>query len=138
MHKVIYLIVVCGVLLSGCNNLEKELKKQQDEVMVVHDEAMAQMDALHNFEISYRTEVEELKKDSLVSVQVFDLKQNMVYDLVKAQNAMMDWMHEYNPSEATKENPGAKDYLKSEMRKITAVHKQMFDALEAAKQNNVH
>ena len=66
MHKVIYLIVACGVLLSGCNSLEKELKKQQDEVMVVHDEAMAQMDALHNFEVSYRTKVEELKTKRFV------------------------------------------------------------------------
>jgi hypothetical protein len=136
MHKVIYLIVVCGVLLSGCNNLEKELKKQQDEVMGVHDEAMAQMDALHNYEVKFRTAVEQLKTDSLSDQSEINQKQELVYKLVKAQDAMMDWMHEYNPSEATAENPGAKDYLKSEMRKITDVHKQMFDALEASKVMN--
>lgn len=133
INRIFYVGILIS-LLTSCTSREAKLKVQQDEVMKVHDEAMAQMDALHNFEIKLREEVKVLQEDSSFEVSDFDQKQQLVYKLVKAQDAMMDWMHEYDPSQASVENQYAEVYLAGEMKKIKAVHAQMFGALKEAEE----
>ncbi len=86
-----------------------------DQVMDVHDEVMPKMD-----EIMKRKE--QLEK--------------IISNLDSASNAMMDWMHKFNPLPDTADQEKARAYLESEMERVKNVKTLMLESIDKAKQGS--
>jgi len=99
--------------------------------MKFHDEAMAEMDKLYNYENIAREKVFDLK--SKMQEDSASFYENILFEFVDAQNHMMDWMHQYNLDSASNKNPKAAKYLKSQLIKVKAVNSEIFNALETGK-----
>lgn len=115
----------------GCTNREQSLKQKRKEVMDIHDEAMAKMDQLYNNELKAR----KLLADSSNPLKGKDSirVQKLVYQLVDAQENMMQWMRDYNAEKGMAENPNAEKFLADEFQKVTVVNTDIFSALDSAK-----
>jgi len=117
----------------SCTSKEETLKNKRDEVMQIHDEAMAKMDALNNYETIAREKVFDYKSNMQDDSASF--YETILFETVDAQNNMMDWMHQYNLDSASNNNSKAEEYLKSQLTKVKKVHQDIFNALENGKKH---
>ncbi|RNI21821.1 hypothetical protein EFB08_21995 [Rufibacter latericius] len=100
----------------------------QQEVLALHDSAMAKMGVLY----SRRKELTYLK-DSVV-VQDSSAQKSLrggISDLVRADERMMQWMRAYRSPEG-KAPQEALDYLQQEKIKIEEVRQAIAQSLQAA------
>ncbi|GGK86836.1 hypothetical protein ACD591_18340 [Rufibacter glacialis] len=107
---------------------EKKVELLQQEVMALHDSAMANMGTLY----SNRKQLTYLRD----SVQVQDTlaRQSLttgITHLVKADEEMMQWMRAYRAPEG-KPAPEALQYLQQEKEKIAQVQESITQSLRAA------
>lgn len=102
-----------------------------NQVMEVHDEIMPKSDEI------YRLKKQIQEKIAASPDMVLEKKQQLeqvISNLDSASNAMMDWMHKFNPLPDSVDQEQARAYLESEMEKIKKVRDLTFDALEKAKE----
>ncbi|PSR52563.1 hypothetical protein AHMF7605_02990 [Adhaeribacter arboris] len=120
-----YLILIILTSLYSCSISEKEqLKKLEEQVLTRHDEVMSQMDKIYQKQRKLQTYLQ--KADSTKSDGKLVRKQ--IVDLKMADEAMMDWMHQYkSPTNLTPEK--ANLYLQDQLVKIKQVKKQVEGAL---------
>ncbi|WP_125077835.1 hypothetical protein [Rufibacter latericius] len=107
---------------------EKKVEVLQQEVLALHDSAMAKMGVLY----SRRKELTYLK-DSVV-VQDSSAQKSLrggISDLVRADERMMQWMRAYRSPEG-KAPQEALDYLQQEKIKIEEVRQAIAQSLQAA------
>jgi len=102
-----------------------------DQVMTIHDEVMPKMEDIYKLKkdladkIANTPAMVEEKKKALEA---------MMTRLDSANNAMMDWMHEFNPLPDSVDQEKAREYLENEMEKIKKVRDLTAESLEKAKQ----
>ena len=102
-----------------------------NQVMEVHDEIMPKSDEI------YRLKKQIQEKIAASPGMVLEKKQQLeqvISNLDSASNAMMDWMHKFNPLPDSVDQEQARAYLESEMEKIKKVRDLTYDALEKAKE----
>lgn len=102
-----------------------------NQVMEVHDEIMPKSDEI------YRLKKQIQEKIAASPDMVLEKKQQLeqvISNLDSASNAMMDWMHKFNPLPDSVDQEQARAYLESEMEKIKKVRDLTYDALEKAKE----
>ena len=100
-----------------------------NQVMDVHDEVMPKMEDIY-----------KLKKDLQEQIattpdMVVERKQQleaMISNLDSANNAMMDWMHKFNPLPDSVDQEKAREYLESEIERIKKVKELMNESIEKA------
>ncbi|WP_207431980.1 hypothetical protein [Sabulibacter ruber] len=113
---------------------EKKVEKMQQEVLALHDSAMANMDTLY----SSRKALTYLR-DSVVTQDTV-AKRNLtqgISNLAQADEEMMQWMRSYrNPDEKKPEE--ALTYLQQEKVKIEQVRKAISESLKAADSLHTH
>lgn len=105
-----------------------------NQVMEVHDEIMPKSDDI------YRLKKEIQEKIAASPDMVLEKKQQLervISNLDSASNAMMDWMHKFNPLPDSVDQEQARAYLESEMEKIKKVRDLTYDALEKAKEEGI-
>lgn len=126
-------IFIIFIALAGCNNHQKKQEEKRKEVMQIHDEAMAKMDALHNYEVKSRNKAKLLRNNPLKTDSANTYK-NLTYSLVNAQENMMEWMHQYNIDSASNQNPNANEYLNKQKVLVQKVNTDIFEALKSAEE----
>lgn len=101
-----------------------------NKVMDIHDEVMPRMDDI----VRLKRELKETigKSSSLVPEKRKELEQKIV-QLDSASKAMMQWMNDFRPEEYTGEE--LREYLESEMERVTKVKELMLESIEKAKKD---
>lgn len=124
------LIAVVGMtFMFGCEPTQEEIAKQkEEEVVAIHDEAMAKMEKIqttvHALEkLKHTYMVDSLNHaHHLAKMEDCDLA---IADLHAADKAMMDWMHEYKlPGKEVSDDEKIKFY-DLEKEKIEKVNGQI-------------
>lgn len=108
------------LLIPGC----KEKSSLEAEVIAIHDEVMPKMGDIHMAKKKLRVILGNTTHDSL-KTEILTL----ISDLEKADEGMMDWMHNWNVPES---EPELTSYLIKEKEKITKVKVDMLSSIESA------
>jgi predicted transcriptional regulator len=114
-----FMIVSCGP-----NHNDAEVKQLYEEVMTIHDDVMPKISDISKL----RRKIRKDKQESIESLQ-------HITDLEKADDAMMDWMSDFQKyktyNDSTKESK--MKYLNNEKLRIQSVSDQMYGSIESAK-----
>lgn len=104
-----------------------------DQVMDVHDEVMPKMDEIMKLKRELQDKI--ANTPDMVVERKAKLEQ-VISNLDSASNAMMDWMHKFNPLPDSVDQELAREYLESEMERIKKVKTQMLEAIEKGNEEN--
>ena len=128
LNKRTYLIIFSILLISftGCKDQKAEQKKLQSEVMEVHDVLMGEMDLnmKNKTELSnLQLHLDSLKKlDPTLDTVDFKIQiENLKKQLVSSDDAMMQWMNNFNPDYTGKSHEEILSYLNNQKIKIDSV-----------------
>lgn len=131
MQKFLFTLLAATVFIVSCNTKPDENKQLQDEVIAVHDEIMPLMsDFVKN----------SIKIDSLLASDKINSEENkeelvdLKATLDDANEAMNDWMYEFEMEHEDKSDGEIKKYLENELTRINLV-KEKFS--EASKKSTV-
>ncbi len=125
------LSIFIGISCTKTENQETKSPSLVDQVMEVHDDAMAKMEAMHALESDIKTYLSSL--DSTSAQAEIEMGAERVQALADAEEAMMNWMRNYeSPSEETPEEE-AKKYLTEQKNSIGEVAQQIDNSLEKGK-----
>ena len=123
--------IVLLAVLAACQQVT-DYKAVRDDVMKFHDIVMAD----HGIIIDNQMKLDTLLKDFKALKEAFPemdtLKERaamtaLKLELVKAEDAMNNWMHQFEPDVTGKSNEEAVKYFKAEKKKIAdidSVYKQ--------------
>jgi hypothetical protein len=102
-----------------------------DEVMVIHDEVMPKTGYMQKL----KTQLEASKSKTTDSLEILNI-QNVIDDLVTADDAMFDWMKDFRPPE---DKDIRDSYLIEEKIRIQSVSDQMLKSIsDAEKLLSIH
>ncbi|MFT6865263.1 MAG: hypothetical protein ACJA08_000080 [Cyclobacteriaceae bacterium] len=123
-------IAMLSLIAISCNTPQQtEEKPLMDQVMEVHDAVMPKMGELMKTKKALIAKAESLS--NVDSLQIEKLKA-LAEEIDLANEAMMDWMHNFDPNFEASEDE-VKDYLTKKRQGIEKVAEAMNDKLEAGK-----
>ncbi len=140
--KLLYALLV-GSLLVSCASKNQEttddateesttaLSALKDEVMAVHDEAMAKMGEMQTLESDIKTHLSGL--DSAENASIIEEGMQKVQALSQASEGMMQWMRNYEPPSSETPQAEAEAYLQQQKEAVTKVQEAIDQSLEEAK-----
>ncbi|MEP4533350.1 MAG: hypothetical protein ABJ004_09690 [Cyclobacteriaceae bacterium] len=123
--KNVFSLIVLATLMVSCTPSKKEAEEKplMDQVMEVHDAVMPKMGSLMKVKKQLMA-----KADTADSVASDELK-ILAQEIDLANEAMMDWMRNFDPNfEGTEEE--VKDYLMKKKKGIEKVAEAMNSSLE--------
>lgn len=106
-----------------------ELSENQvlyNEVMKIHDEAMARMDEMYRIK---RELQQQIKQDPALTAEKRNAMEKRIVELDSASESMMAWMRTFKPLPDTADEEEAKKYLDSEMVRVKKVRERILRAL---------
>lgn len=121
-------------VIGGCKN-EPGYKQLRQQVMDVHDKVMADGERAVKNKMILDTLSQEKLKDTVLSKTGLDTLEEqkkikfLVSSLDKADNDMMDWMHDFQPDIEGKSNEEAVKYFQEELVKINNLDKRYQTAI---------
>lgn len=131
-------IIALSVFFTGCGQNSSEHdhathdpaqdggnQELYDEVMRIHDEVMPKMNDLHKAKNSLKTRL------AMPGVSESERKQveGQIARIDSASEAMMVWMHQFEPIPDSAGEEKARAYLEQELEKIKEVRKEILDVL---------
>ena len=123
--------LVLPLLLVACENGAQKIADKHDEVMVVHDEAMAKMDQIYDQISDLRVRQQSLTGiDSIVRPEDMAQVLDAIVALQRADDAMMDWMAAYKRPEEDADVEESLAYLEGQMEEIEQVAVDIDASLE--------
>lgn len=124
-----YIILAASLLLFGaCTDTKKQEKESLNEVIKIHDEAMAKS--------------EEVMKNKMFLdsvVKVVNTKEQpqvtkVITQLETADKSMEDWMHQFNADNTGKSHEEIMTYLANQKTKVSEVNTQLNSAITQSNQ----
>jgi hypothetical protein len=117
--------IALTLLLLGCTQAEEKLSQElKENVLGLHDDLMGKTEQI----VSLKSKLDSLSS-GVDSVQV----QRLLGALNKADNSMMDWMHQFSIDSLDKMKAGAKMiYLQKQYEQLTGLQKLTDSTLHAA------
>jgi hypothetical protein len=117
--------IALTLLLIGCTQAEEKLSQElKDNVLGLHDDLMGKTEQI----VSLKSKLDSLSS-GVDSVQV----KRLLGALNKADNSMMDWMHQFSIDSLDKMEVGAKMiYLQKQYEQLTGLQKLTDSTLHAA------
>ncbi|MBX2895640.1 MAG: hypothetical protein KF763_09375 [Cyclobacteriaceae bacterium] len=139
--KILLPVLVMTLLLTSCEKNKPATSETDtsdnpnqvlyDQVMDVHDEVMPKMDEIMKLK---RELQEQIANTPDMVVERKQQLEKIISNLDSASNAMMDWMHRFNPLPDTVDQEKARAYLEGEMERVKNVKNLMLESIEKAKQ----
>ncbi|MGI4750403.1 MAG: hypothetical protein ACRYFB_07205 [Janthinobacterium lividum] len=133
------LIVVLILIFAACKDPKKEEKTLEKQVMDLHEKVMADGETAMQNKMKMDTLI--LKKDSIKTVypslDTSGENRNMRHlskQILKADDAMSDWMHNYNPDFSGKSHQHILDYLDQQKKKVSLINRQYDSVIYASNQ----
>jgi hypothetical protein len=117
--------IVLSLLVFGCSQAEEKLTRElKSAVLGLHDDLMSKTEQI----ISLKSKLDSLST-SADSVQV----KQLIGALEKADNSMMNWMHQFSIDSLNKMEVNTKFiYLKKQYKQLTDLQKLTDSTLHAA------
>jgi len=144
MKNITRLLIVCLFTLAACGKGGEHQYSDSDsdtddgpnqalydQVMEVHDEVMPKMDDIMKLK---RELQEKIANSPDMVVERKEQLEKVIANLDSASNAMMSWMHEFNPLPDSVDQEKAREYLESEMEQIRKVKTLTLESIEKAKE----
>ena len=122
--KNLRLLIILVLSLFICSSAFASNQELADEVMAIHDEAMAKMTHMHELKL----QLKEMEKEKGTS----ESNTAAIADLQSAHKGMMVWMREYKKPDTPEKLESAKPYLLDEKVKIQKVSDDINTSIEQA------
>jgi len=100
-----------------------------NQAMEVHDEVMPKMEDIYQLK---RNLQEQIANTPDMVVERKKLLEQIISNLDSANNAMMEWMHTFNPLPDSTDQEQAREYLESEIERVRKVKELMIESIEKA------
>lgn len=119
---------VAVLLLSACTDTKQQEKDALNEVIKVHDDAMAKSEkAMKNkMLLDSLTKTSALKDTANVA--------SILSNLSTADKAMEDWMHQFNVDYTGKAHEEVMQYLADQQKKVVQVNNRLTTAVSQSDQ----
>lgn len=138
-NKSYLLLAVFMLSFAACKDPKKDEKALENQVMNLHEKVMTDGEIAMQNKMKLDTLI--LKKDSVktaypnldTSAENKNMRQ-LSTEIVKADDAMSDWMHNYNPDFAGKSHQQIIDYLDQQKQKVSAINHQYDAVIKASNQ----
>lgn len=119
-------ILTSTLAFTACTNHKKEQENLQQAVIAAHDSVMTDMNTLMEKKTQVKFILSHLdslktKNTSLDTMKVRTDLTLLNKDLATADDAMMAWMHNFNPDYTGKSHDEIMDYLNGQKEKINSV-----------------
>ena len=114
--------------LFGCTNKKEQVKTLLNDVIKVHDKVMAADEQLMKNKMQLDT---LLKLDKLSGKDTAKL---LIAKLARADSAMENWMHNFDPDQTGKSDDEALSYMNGQKKQIMVIDSQI-DAVVAESNN---
>jgi GTPase involved in cell partitioning and DNA repair len=127
MRNIVVSLFFIGVVV-GCSqpNKTNDYKSVRDEVMQYHDEVMKDQSVIVKNQMKLDTLLKDLeglkvKYPNVDTLQEAIALKSLIGNLVKADDNMNNWMHQFEPDVSGKSNEDAIVYFQAEKKKISAI-----------------
>ena len=121
MRSILCILALMTIIACG-DNKKNEIQLLGDEVIELHDEAMPLMDGLYQT----RMKLQKVLADSTLTDSSAIV--TAIGQIKLAEDAMMDWMHNFNPVFEGETDEITLQYLTDQKASITVVGEQMRNA----------
>lgn len=122
--KKLSLALLAGIALAACTDTKKQEKDLLNQVIAVHDKVMASDEQLMK---------NKMLLDSLVKNNSTTINKDSAKVYVKlvddADNAMSDWMHNFDAENKGKSHQEIMDYLEAQKKLISKIDTQITTAV---------
>ena len=132
------ILISCGKTSDHAGHGESEDGNKDDanralynQVMDIHDEVMPKMEDIYKIK---RELLEKIANTPGLAEEKKKEIERIISNLDSANNAMMDWMHNFNPLPDSIDQEKAREYLENEIERIKIVRDRTNEALERAKE----
>jgi len=126
MFPSMYLFLSCGP------NKKQQEEKLRQEVMAIHDEVMPKTEELFKLRKNLQKLVDSLNLAKYPDTILGNLAKQLVVKLKQADEAMMDWMHNYNGGSGIYDHEELMNYLSEEKEKIQNVKSLILESIDSA------
>jgi hypothetical protein len=135
MYKTIGILIII-VAVSACKP-QTDYKEARDEVIKLHDVVMADQGKVVSREIQISGMLKDLKEIKVRNPRIDTLAEKdsllaIHSRLTKADEAMNDWMHKFEPDVTGKSNEEAVEYFQAEKLKIQRVDTMFKQEIQSA------
>ncbi|MGV8879870.1 MAG: hypothetical protein ACOH2A_12655 [Sphingobacteriaceae bacterium] len=137
--KKFFSLFICSLLLYACNSQQNNEKALQNTIIKLHDQVMPKGGLVISNKMRLDTllnQLDSLKKQN-PSLDTLAERQHikaLIIQLENADNAMSDWMNQFNPDNEDKKHADAMEYLKNEKQKIEAIDTRFSAVLDESNQ----
>ena len=126
MKKLFFAIL--AIIMVGCKDgKQEEINKLKAEVLEVHDRVMAERGTM----LKLRKNLKNAAEKTTDSTGVFS---KAAMQITAADDAMMEWMHQFKMPEEGTEPEEMITYLKSEKKRMMAIEEQSEEAVQNGEQ----
>jgi hypothetical protein len=131
--SILFLVFACNTQPENKNEegamfSPQEIAAMHDDVMAIHDDVMPKMDDIYREKTRLTEQLEGLTD----SAQIETLQTSILH-LEEADEAMMQWMREFNPRQFESDTTALIQYYNDEKSRIEEVRNLMNTSLEAAR-----
>jgi len=136
-----YKLMIAALLLifTACKDTKNDEKKLEGEVMEMHEKVMADGETAMQNKMKLDTLI--LKKDSVKRVfPAMDTSaenktmRDLSSRILKTDDAMSDWMHQYNPDFTGKSHQEIMDYLAQQKKIVGQINTQYKSVIQSSNQ----
>lgn len=122
------IIATAFLLFTACTDTKKQEKDALEQVIKIHDEAMAKSEQA----IKDKMLLDSISKADNISENPEN--KSVVSNLTTADKAMEDWMHQFNADNTGKSHEQIMQYLNDQQKQVSKVNQQLQTALSQSKQ----
>ncbi len=139
MKKLIYLSIT--LLFVSCQSVDKKNQEQEQllekEVLNIHDEVMPLTELLEVKQNQIKKITSSLDsiikaKPKIDTIQISKQATQIIQDITIANDAMMNWMHEFSADYTNKKHTEIIQYLNKEKSNLTNIRTQVKKAQQNA------
>ncbi|MVN20796.1 hypothetical protein GO621_04525 [Mucilaginibacter sp. HMF7410] len=127
------------LVFAACKDIKKEEKALESQVMDLHEKVMADGETAMKNKMKMDTLI--LKKDSIKKAfPALDTSaenktmRSLSSQIVKADNAMSDWMHNYNPDFTGKPHQEIMQYLEQQKKQVGQINVEYNSVIQLSNQ----
>ena len=137
-HNILFITIISLGIFSckgnPSSNDKDELAALYTDVIAVHDEVMPKMGEMNSLKNQLTQRADSLLADSLKANDELALPlQSAAKELGLADEAMMQWMRDFEKPDESIDHQKATEYLQQEFEAISKVRDISFEAIEEAK-----
>ncbi len=131
--------IALSLVFTACKDTKKDEKALESQVMDLHEQVMG--DGEKAMQNKMQLDTLMMKKDSIkkaypnldTSAENKTMR-SLSLQITKADDAMSDWMHNYNPDFRRKPHDEVMNYLDQQKKVVSQINKQYNSVIQASNQ----